>query len=174
MGYQTVAGGNFITGDGAQVIGPGAAFIVGKVTATILPGVQGTDRIALGIQVEDAVHLTYHMNKGAAFGMMADSRWIFMVISTVAIIAMGYYLYAGLSEKRIYTVSVAMIISGGIGNMIDRVAIGAVVDFIDFRIIDFAIFNGADSFVCVGAGILMLALILDIVREAKEKKKTND
>lgn len=124
--------------------------------------------------IEDAVHLTYHMNKGAAFGMMADSRWIFMVISTVAIIAMGYYLYAGLSEKRIYTVSVAMIISGGIGNMIDRIAIGAVVDFIDFRIIDFAIFNGADSFVCVGAAILMLALILDIVREAKEKKKTND
>lgn len=124
--------------------------------------------------IEDAVHLTYHMNKGAAFGMMADSRWIFMVISTVAIIAMCYYLYAGLSDKRIYTVSVAMIVSGGIGNMIDRIAIGAVVDFIDFRIIDFAIFNGADSFVCVGAGILILALILDIAREAKDKKQKDD
>lgn len=124
--------------------------------------------------IEDAVHLTYHMNRGAAWGMMADSRWIFMTISTVAIIAMAYYLYAGLSDRRIYTVSVAMIISGGIGNMIDRTAIGAVVDFIDFRIIDFPIFNGADSFVCVGAGILIFALITDIVREAKEKKKTDD
>lgn len=118
--------------------------------------------------------LTYAENRGAAFGSMEDSRWIFMVTSTLLILVLGAYLYLGLAENKLYAVSVAMIISGGIGNMIDRVAIGAVVDFIDFRIIDFAIFNGADSFVCVGAGILMLALILDIVREAKEKKKTND
>ena len=125
--------------------------------------------------IEDAVHLTYHTNRGAAWGMMADSRWIFMTVSTVAILAMLVYLYGGLSERRIYTVSLAMIISGGIGNMIDRVALGAVVDFIDFRIIDFPIFNGADSFVCVGAGILILALVLDIVKEAKAtKKKEND
>ena len=54
--------------------------------------------------------------------------------------------------------------------MIDRVGLGYVVDFIDFRLINFAVFNGADSFVCVGAGLLMLALILDLVKEAKAKK----
>ena len=127
--------------------------------------------------IKDAVHLTYHTNRGAAWGMMADSRWIFMTVSTVAIIAMLIFLYGGLSERRIYTVSVAMIISGGIGNMIDRVLFGAVVDFIDFRIIDFPIFNGADSFVCVGAAILILALIMDIIKEAKadsKKKENND
>lgn len=127
--------------------------------------------------IKDAVHLTYHTNRGAAWGMMADSRWIFMTVSTVAIIAMLIFLYGGLSERRIYTVSVAMIISGGIGNMIDRILFGAVVDFIDFRIIDFPIFNGADSFVCVGAAILILALIMDIIKEAKadsKKKENND
>ena len=127
--------------------------------------------------IKDAVHLTYHTNRGAAWGMMADSRWIFMTVSTVAIIAMLIFLYGGLSERRIYTVSVTMIISGGIGNMIDRVLFGAVVDFIDFRIIDFPIFNGADSFVCVGAAILILALIMDIIKEAKadsKKKENND
>ena len=124
--------------------------------------------------IEGVIHLTYVENRGAAFGMLADSRWVFMIISTVAILGMIAFLFSGMSQNTLYDISIAIIISGGIGNMIDRVAIGAVVDFIDFRIIDFAIFNGADSFVCVGAGILMLALILDIVREAKEKKKTND
>ena len=68
----------------------------------------------------------------------------------------------------------AMIISGGIGNMIDRIALGYVVDFIDFTLIDFAVFNGADSFVCVGAGLLILALILDIVKEQKAEKEKNN
>ena len=54
--------------------------------------------------------------------------------------------------------------------MIDRVALGYVVDFIDFRLINFAVFNGADSFVCVGAGLVILALILEIVKESKEEK----
>ena len=64
-----------------------------------------------------------------------------------------------------------MIAGGGIGNMIDRISLGYVVDFIDFTLIDFAVFNIADSFVCVGAGILILALILEIVNESKNKEK---
>ena len=67
-----------------------------------------------------------------------------------------------------------MIISGGVGNMIDRLMLGYVVDFIDFRLINFAVFNGADSFVCVGAGLLILALIKDIIDEAKAKKRDNE
>ena len=67
-----------------------------------------------------------------------------------------------------------MIISGGIGNMIDRLMLGYVVDFIDFRLINFAVFNGADSFVCVGAGLLILALIKDIVDESKAKKQDGE
>ena len=56
--------------------------------------------------------------------------------------------------------------------MIDRIALGYVIDFIDFRLIHFAVFNGADSFVCVGAGLLVLSLILDILHEKKEKQDT--
>ena len=55
--------------------------------------------------------------------------------------------------------------------MIDRTLLGYVVDFIDFRLINFAVFNGADSFVCVGAGILVLALILEIINEKKRENK---
>ena len=60
--------------------------------------------------------------------------------------------------------------AGGVGNMIDRVSLKYVVDFIDFRLIDFAVFNVADSFVCVGAGFLALWVILDSIREEKAKK----
>ena len=121
--------------------------------------------------IKNVLHLTYVENRGAAFGMFADSRWVFMTTSTVMIIGLMLYLYLGYAENTLYAVSVAMIISGGIGNMIDRIALGYVVDFIDFRLINFAVFNGADSFVCVGAGMLMLALLIDIKKEFKEVKK---
>ena len=120
--------------------------------------------------IKNVIHLTYVENRGAAFGMLTDSRWVFMLVSTVAILGMLFFLYSGMAGSRLYEISVAMIISGGIGNMIDRTLLGYVVDMIDFRLIDFAVFNGADSFVCVGAGILILALILDIVRDAKKEK----
>ena len=125
--------------------------------------------------IKDVIHLTYVENRGAAFGMLSDARWVFMLTSSIAILGMLAYLYSGMAQNRLYEVSLAMIVSGGIGNMIDRTALGYVVDMIDFRLIDFAVFNGADSFVCVGAGLLILALVLDIVKEAKHVKgKDND
>lgn len=119
--------------------------------------------------IRDALHLTYAENRGAAFGILANSRWVFLIISTAAILAMAFYLFSGLSEGRLAGIALSMLIAGGIGNMIDRIALGYVVDFIDFRLINFAIFNGADSFVCVGAGLLILALLRDVIREGKEK-----
>ena len=121
--------------------------------------------------IKDFLHITYVQNTGAAFGMMKNSRWIFMITSTVMIVALLLYLFLGMAENRLYAVSIAMIISGGIGNMIDRIFLGYVVDFIDFCGIWNAIFNGADSFVCVGAGLLILALVLEIKKEAQIARK---
>ena len=69
--------------------------------------------------------------------------------------------------------SLTLIVSGGIGNMIDRIALGYVIDFIDFCAFPTVwmwVFNVADSFVCIGAGMMMLWLILDTVREYKKEK----
>lgn len=121
--------------------------------------------------IDGVLQFTYVENRGAAFGMLKDSRWVFMTVSVVAIVIMLAYLFTTKNENRLYTVSIAVIISGGIGNMIDRIWLGYVVDFIDFCLIDFAVFNLADSLVCVGAGLLILALILDIVKESKKLKK---
>jgi len=120
--------------------------------------------------IEDVLHLTYVENRGAAFGMLADHRWVFLVISSIAILAIGFYLYSGRAENMLYGVAFSLICSGGIGNMIDRIALGYVVDFIDFRLINFAVFNGADSFVCIGAGLLILELLLDLIKEIKRAK----
>lgn len=129
--------------------------------------------------IDGFLHITYTTNDGAAFGSMdgETGRMIFMIVSSVMIVVMSLYLFLGHAENRLYGISTALIISGGIGNMIDRLGfgfyvnpktgLGEVVDFIDFCGIWNAIFNGADSFVCVGAGLLILALVLDIIKESK-------
>lgn len=116
----------------------------------------------------------YIINRGAAFGMLAEHRWVFMIVSSAAIIALC--IYCALCAQKLnnlYIFGIAMIIGGGIGNMIDRIALGYVVDFIEFAFVDFATFNIADSFVCVGACVVGLALIIDIVKENKKAKSNN-
>ncbi len=124
---------------------------------------------------EGVLHLTYVENTGAAFGMMKDSRWIFMITSTAAIVGiLGYMIYRVYIKKSrmpwMEALSLSFIVGGGIGNMIDRTLLGYVVDMIDFRLINFAVFNVADSFVCVGAGLMVLYLILEMVKESKAEK----
>ena len=119
---------------------------------------------------EDVLHFTFVKNPGAAFGMLSNARWVFMTASTVAIVGIFYYLIKYRPQNKLLTVSLAMIAGGGIGNMIDRVCYGYVVDFIDFTLIDFAVFNVADSFVSVGACVLIAYLLLDILKELKAGK----
>ncbi len=151
-----------------------SAIIIGGIVIdqlTKLLAVRYLKNIATKSLIEGVLHLTYVENRGAAFGMLSDSRWVFMTLSTIMIVCLLVFLYGGFSQKKLYTVSVSLIISGGIGNMIDRIALGYVVDFIDFRLINFAVFNGADTLVCVGAALLVLALIVDISKEWKIKKE---
>ena len=124
--------------------------------------------------INGVLHLTYVENTGAAFGMLKDAPWVFNTFSVIAITAMSLYLFLGHASGKLYEISLAMIVSGGIGNMIDRIALKYVVDFIDFRLINFAVFNGADSFVCVGAGIMVLALVREIIAESRAEKEKKE
>ena len=130
--------------------------------------------------IRDVFHFTYVENRGAAFGILKDHRWVFLVFSTLAIVALGIYLFRGISyfsdknEEGDYPplatlggVALSLIVSGGVGNMIDRIALGYVVDFLDFTLIDFAVFNVADSYVTVGAGLLALHLLLPLFQKKK-------
>ena len=129
--------------------------------------------------IKGLIDFTYVENRGMAWGMFADHRWVFMVFSTVAIVVLTGFLVSGKSPSKLYSAAIALVISGGIGNMIDRVALGYVVDFIEFTFIDFPVFNIADSLVTVGAFGLIILLIIDIVRESvkesqKKRKKDGD
>lgn len=120
--------------------------------------------------IQDVLHFTFVKNTGAAFGILKNHRWVFMAVSTVAIIGLLVYLIAFHQDSKWLQVSFAMIIGGGIGNMIDRACLGFVIDFIDFTLIDFAVFNVADSFVTVGAGILLVFLLMELREEFRAEK----
>ncbi|MBQ9098619.1 MAG: signal peptidase II [Clostridia bacterium] len=123
------------------------------------------------ILIPDVLHFTYVENRGMAFGLLSEHRWVFMVLSVVGIGLVAFYLFRYV-KSTLGRVSLAMIIGGGIGNMIDRIHLGFVVDFIDFCAFDFWVwvFNIADAAVCVGAGLFMLELILELVQEIKKQK----
>ena len=121
---------------------------------------------------EGVLHLTYLENKGMSFGLLADHRWVFLTLSTVGILLLFFYLIYIRGKDRLLSTALALIIGGGIGNMFDRLTLGYVVDFFDFRLFSFWkwIFNFADACVCVGAGLMILAVLLEYRREQKEKK----
>ena len=114
-------------------------------------------------------HFTYVENRGAAFGMLSEHRWIFMVLSVIAIGVLVLYLAIAKPKSLLMRTAVALIAGGGIGNMIDRAIRGFVVDFIDVKAVWQYVFNVADAAVCVGCGLLILWLILSEVKEKKSK-----
>ena len=120
--------------------------------------------------IQDVLHFKYLENRGAAFGMLQDHRWVFLVLSTLGILALLVYLGCSRSPFNLTELALCLIAGGGIGNMIDRVANGYVVDFVYAVIIDFAIFNLADAFVCVGCGLVILSFLLQEIAAAKKKK----
>ena len=124
--------------------------------------------------IENVFHFTYVENRGAAFGMLANHRWVFMILSVVGIAAIFVYLTVTKPKSWWMRLALCFIVGGGIGNMIDRVARGYVIDFIDCRFIDFYVFNVADSFVCVGCAMFIIAVIIDEVRERKLKKTAGE
>lgn len=123
--------------------------------------------------IENVFQFTYLENRGAAFGMLSDHRWVFLIISAVALIGITVYMIKWRPTSKLAYVAISFIVGGGIGNMIDRIWLGYVIDFIDFcafpKIWSY-VFNVADSFVCVGAGLYILYMILSTVDEIKKEK----
>lgn len=118
--------------------------------------------------IQDILHLTYVENRGAAFGMLQNQRWIFMIVTVIVIIAIIYFKTKNKSTFKLLDLGLSFVLGGAVGNMIDRVILGYVVDFIDFRIINFPVFNVADIFVVIGAIILVIFYIF--FDKAEEKR----
>lgn len=125
--------------------------------------------------IENVFHLTYVENRGAAFSLFAqfDSRWIFVALAAIITVA----IFAVLRKRYIQTAlgrwSLVLVAAGALGNAIDRVIHGFVVDMFDFRLIHFPVFNVADIFICIG-GVLFVIYFMFQHKDDKETDKQSD
>lgn len=111
--------------------------------------------------VENVFHLTYVENRGAAFSLFArfDSRWIFVTLAVVITIVIFCVLHKGIMQTMLGRWSLVLVAAGALGNAVDRIVHGFVVDLFDFRLIHFPVFNVADIFICAG-GLLFVLYVL--------------
>ncbi|MBP3579633.1 MAG: signal peptidase II [Clostridia bacterium] len=126
--------------------------------------------------IKDVLHITYVQNKGMAFGLFANNRMLFM-IPTVILIAVIIFTIVKFGRKnKLLDMAMGLVLGGGIGNMIDRIARGYVVDFVDFCAFDFWqwVFNVADAAVVVGAFMFVLAMLTDKKLFVDEKMESGE
>jgi lipoprotein signal peptidase len=111
--------------------------------------------------IADVFHLTSHRNMGAAFGILQNQRWLFIVITIAVVVGIVYSLIRLGKKQPRASLALSMVLGGAIGNFIDRATTGQVVDFLDFTLINFPIFNVADMAITIGVGILLLDVFLE-------------
>lgn len=124
--------------------------------------------------IENIFSLTYVENRGAAWGMMAGAKWYLIIMPIVIIVAAIAYLVIKKLSDPLLLWSVMLIVSGGLGNLIDRTFRGFVVDYLHATFIDFPVFNLADCCITIGAGLMILYVILSEIKERKEKMLGGD
>lgn len=110
--------------------------------------------------IQDFFHLTYIENSGAAFGILKNRTWPLILVTIVILVFLIYLAYTMARNNKWLLVSLGLIIGGALGNLLDRIQTGLVVDFFDFRGIWRFIFNVADVGVVVGVIILAWRIIL--------------
>lgn len=125
--------------------------------------------------INDVFHLTYVQNTGAAFSILSGKTTFLAIITFIVLVVGGVYLFKFKGKKiDLESIAISLIIGGGIGNLIDRISQGYVVDMFDFRLINFAVFNVADSFVSVGTVLLLTSVIIDLVKDNKDKQMVRE
>ena len=109
--------------------------------------------------IPKVVSLTYLKNSGAAFSMLENQQWFFTIITLIAMGSAFVYLYRHIKGSIWLLLGLTLIISGGIGNFIDRLRQGFVVDMFHLDFMNFAIFNVADIYLTIGVGLLLIYLL---------------
>lgn len=111
------------------------------------------------VLIPKVLSLTYVENKGAAFGIMQNARWIFVVVTIIILASLCVYIIKTKPQSKLFKWSAALIGAGAIGNLIDRICYGYVVDMIQATFINFPVFNFADCCIVVGTGLLCLYIL---------------
>ncbi|MBR5262547.1 MAG: signal peptidase II [Clostridia bacterium] len=120
--------------------------------------------------IEGFIGWEYVRNTGAAFGSFSDNTQLLSVFTGAVIVVGIALLLMGRISSKFCQVCAVLIIAGGLGNLIDRILLGYVIDYIAVQFVNFAVFNFADILVTCGSFMLMGYMIYDIIREGKQKK----
>ncbi len=142
-----------------------ANFVLGTESREFIPGI---------------VDLTYVKNDGGAWGMLGGYTWILLSLTIVIMLVCIALLIKYGSKNKLMFWAIVLVLSGGIGNMIDRFLNGGyVVDFLHFEFFkSFPVFNVADIGICIGAGLLIIYFIIGMIRDGRSQQpissETND
>ena len=140
--------------------------VLSVLAAAVLVGVdQLIKRWATVVLLE----LRYFLNDGMAFSMLAGKQKLLIAVTSLMLLGVLWMLFAR-KLTPLERVAWTLVLGGGIGNLIDRIATGVVVDYINVLFMNFAIFNFADICVCVGVGLLMVWVLFDSYFKEKAEK----
>lgn len=120
--------------------------------------------------IEEILHLTYVENRGAAFGMMSGQQWLLIWVTAAVLLLIVLMMITGKVKDLFPLFTLSVILGGGVGNLIDRVYRGFVVDYIHLKVINFAVFNFADICVTCGTVVLMVWILFFMKDEKAETK----
>ncbi|BCG60219.1 signal peptidase II [Paenibacillus sp. URB8-2] len=129
--------------------------------------------------------ITSHRNRGAAFSILQNQRWFLILVTVVVVVGIVWYLNKVRKTRRLLPLALALVLGGAVGNFLDRLLTGEVVDFLQFNFgsYTFPIFNVADSCIVVGVALIILDSLLDMrggktevleVKETSEAKEGNE
>ena len=124
--------------------------------------------------IDNFYYFTYVENRGAAFGMMQNKQLFFIVVTLLIFVIFGYILLKYKIEGKLFFAAVVLIFGGGVGNLIDRIFRGYVVDFLQFSFFS-PVCNLADYFITVGAVLLIISVLFcskNIARRGEKRIET--
>lgn len=127
------------------------------------------------VLIDNHLYLTHVRNPGAAFGILADSAWrlpFFLIVALIAVVGILWYLRSLAESAKWMHLSLGLIFAGAVGNVIDRIRLGEVVDFIGVHWYQYhwPAFNVADSAICVGVAILLLISLQEELALRRQRK----
>lgn len=122
------------------------------------------------VLIPHVLEFFYLHNDGAAMGFFSGARWLLMILTGLLVVGCLVYLLSGRCRHTLMQYALGLIVGGGIGNWIDRLVYGYVIDFVRFPVSWFSYsFNIADCAVCIGAGLLILDLLVDMLRSSSKQ-----
>ena len=118
--------------------------------------------------------LTYVQNTGAAFSILSRHTWLLTLTSAAVVLVMCWFTARGFFKNALGRWAAALVLAGGMGNLLDRAVLGAVTDMFKTTFIDFPVFNVADCCITVGVPLLFVYVLLYVGKDGKKEDEADD